>query len=144
MGGNGDLLSGWGFEGEENGEALLRDAPPGEADRHPFDFEERTARFGEEIVRFSKRIPRDPTNNRLIGQLVGASTSVGANYCEANESASAKDFHFIITRCLKEAKETRHFLRMVAASEPDLAREARAFWREATELIRILSTMKGK
>ncbi len=144
MAANGDSLSDWGAERGGVGESVLRDSPPQNEDKHPFDFEERTARFGEEVVRFSKRIPRDPTNNRLIDQLVGASTSIGANYCEANESASAKDFRFIITRCLKEAKETRHFLRMIAASEPGLAQEARKFWREATELIRILSTMKGR
>ena len=138
------LCSDWGFETDASSPSVFREEPPNGADKHPFDFEERTTRFGEAIVRYSKRIPRDPTNNRLIDQLVGASTSVGANYSEANESASAKDFRFIITRCLKEAKETRHFLRMVAASEPDLAPEARAFWREATELIRILSTMKGR
>jgi len=56
--------------------------------KHPFDLEERTARFGEAIVRFSKKIPRDPANNRLIDQLVGAGTSIGGNYCEANEGVS--------------------------------------------------------
>lgn len=60
--------------------------------RHPFDLEERTAKFGEAIVRFSGKIPRDPTNNRLIDQLVGCGTSVGANDCEANEGVSKKDF----------------------------------------------------
>lgn len=144
VGGNRPLQSDWGFEDGADGEAVLREAPSSETDKHPFDFEERTARFGEAIVRYSKRIPQSPTNNRLIDQLVGAATSIGANYCEANESATTKDFRYIISRCLKEAKETRHFLRMVAASEPGLALEARAFWREATELIRILSTMKGK
>ena len=109
---NRPMLSNWGFEGNEGTNGALRDAPPTEADKHPFDFEERTTQFGEAIVRYSKRIPHSPTNNRLIDQLVGAATSVGANYCEANESASAKDFRFITTRCLKEAKETRHFLRM--------------------------------
>src|SRR5688572_4058195 len=49
----------------------------------PYDLEERTARFGEAIIRFAKKIPRGPGNNRLIDQLVGAATSVGANYCEA-------------------------------------------------------------
>jgi four helix bundle protein len=110
-----DSLSSWGYETGTNGEAVLRDAPITESEQHPFDFEERTARFGEAMVRFSKRIPHSPTNNRLIDQLVGAATSIGANYCEANESATAKDFRYIITRCLKEAKETRHFLRMVLA-----------------------------
>src|ERR1044071_7242176 len=62
---------------------LREDAPRRPNGRHPFDLEERTAVFGEKIVRFSKKIPRDPTNNWLINQLVGCGTSVGANYCEA-------------------------------------------------------------
>ena len=71
-------------------------------DRHPFDLEERTAAFGEKIVRFSKTIPRHPTNDRLIDQLVGCGTSVGGNYCEANEGVSRKDFRHPISRCVKE------------------------------------------
>lgn len=108
---------------------------------HPFDLEERSAVFGEQIVRFSKTIPRNPTNDRLINQLVGAGTSVGANYCEANDSLSKKDFRHSVSRCVKEAKETRFFLRMIAASEPELAVQARELWREATELLRILASM---
>src|SRR5437899_10654654 len=94
----------------------------GDGERHPFDLEERTARFGEAIVRFSKKIPRDPTNNRLIDQVVGCGTSVGGNYCEANEGVSKKDFRHPISRCVKEAKETTFFLRMVVACKLGLAR----------------------
>src|SRR5262249_32308690 len=72
--------------------ALNEGSVNGEKERHPFDLEERTARFGEAIVRFTKKIPRDPTNDRLTGQLAGCGTSVGANYCEANEGVSKKDF----------------------------------------------------
>jgi hypothetical protein len=79
----------------------------GEVAKHPFDLEERTAQFGENLVRFSKKVPRDPTNNRLIDQLVGCGTSIGANYCEANEGVSKKDFHKPIGPCVKEAKETK-------------------------------------
>jgi len=113
----------------------LNEALPGTGvAKHPFDLEERTATFGEAIVRFSKKIPRDPTNNRLIDQLVGCGTSIGANYCEANEGVSKKDFRNTIGRCVKEAKETKHFLRMIAASEPGLAAEGRELYREAKEL----------
>ena len=112
------------------------------AHRHPFDLEERTARFGEAIVRFCKKIPRSPANDRLIGQLAGAGTSVGANYCEANESVSKEDFRNTIARCAKEAKETKFFLRMVAASEPQLADEARMLYREAKELHLIFCAMR--
>jgi four helix bundle protein len=114
------------------------------APRHEFDLEERTAVFGEQIVRFSKRIPRNPTNDRLINQIVGAGTSIGANFCEANDCVSKKDFRHTVKRCIKESKETRFFLRMIVASEPGLADEARRLYREATELTRILATMYRK
>ncbi len=124
---------------------VLKDEPlNGQPERHPFDFEERSAVFGENIIRFTKKIPRGPGNDRLINQLVGAGTSVGANFCEANDCVSKKDFRYTAKRCIKEAKETRFFLRMTAASEPSLKEEARKFYREATELIRILATMCRK
>jgi four helix bundle protein len=112
--------------------------------KHPFDLEERTAQFGEAIVRFSKKIPRNPTNNRLIDQLVGCGTSVGGNYCEADERVSKKDFRHVIGRCTKEAKETKFFFRMVAASEPALADEARKLFCEARELHLIFASIFRK
>jgi four helix bundle protein len=111
------------------------------APRHPFDLEERTACFGEAIIRFAKRLPRSPANDRLVGQLVGCGTSIGANYCEANERVSKKDFRNTIGRCVKEAKETKYFLRLIAAAEPGLADSARALYREAKELHLIFATM---
>ena len=115
---------------------------PGE--RHVFDLEERTAVFGEEIVKFSRKIPRNPTNDRLTDQLVGCGTSIGANYCEANEGVSKKDFRHPVSRCVKEAKETKFFLRMVVASEPELAEQARTLYREANELMLIFASMYRK
>ena len=112
--------------------------------RHPFDLEERTARFGESIIAFCKKIPRGPNNDRLIDQLVGCGTSVGANYCEANEAVSRNDFRHTVSHCKKEAKEAGFFLRMVAASDPSLAEEARALYREAKELRLIFASMYRK
>lgn len=113
---------------------MLNDTPPDSGTpKHVFDLEERTAKFGEAIIRFCKKVPRAPENNRLIDQLVGCGTSVGANYCEANEGVSKKDFKNTIGRCVKEAKETKFFLRMIAASEPSLTDEARELYREAKE-----------
>jgi len=66
--------------------------------------------------------------------LVGAGTSVGANYCEADDSVSGKEFKQKIGTCRKESKETMFFLRMIANAEPTLADEARTLWREAKEL----------
>ena len=82
----------------------------------PEDLADRTARFGESIIRFAKKIPRNAVNNRLIDQLVGAGTSVGANYCEADDAVSGKEFKQKIGTSRKESKETMFFLRMVADS----------------------------
>ena len=112
--------------------------------RHPFDLEERTALFGEAVIGFVKKIPRHPANDRLINQLVGCGTSVGANYCEANEGVSKKDFRNVIGRCVKEAKETKFFLRMIASAEPKLAEEARTLYREARELHLIFAAIYRK
>jgi four helix bundle protein len=133
------------YSANSDGPLLLNEAPASTGvAKHPFDLEERTATFGEAIVRFSKKVPRDPTNNRLIDQLVGCGTSIGANYCEANEGVSKKDFRNIIGRCVKEAKETKHFLRMIAVSEPTLAVEARTLYREAKELHLIFASIFRK
>ena len=109
-----------------------------------FDLEERTARFGEAIIRFAKKIPQNPVNNRLIEQLVGAGTSVGANYCEADDGVSRKDFKNKIGTCRKEARETKFFLRMVATAEASLKTEARGLWQEAKELHLIFSKIWRK
>ena len=124
------------------GEALGRDPMilregQGSSQTPPTDLMERTARFGEAIIRFVKQIPRGfdfPENYRLIDQLVGAGTSIGANYCEADDAVSGKDFKHKIGTCRKESKETMFFLRMAAASEESLRNEARTLWREAKEL----------
>ena len=111
----------------------LRDGPRS-AESGSADLMERTARFGEAIVRFARQIPQNPVNNRLIEQLVGAGTSVGANYREADDSVSGKDFKNRIGTCRKESKEAMFFLRMIAVAEEPLKDEARVLWREAKEL----------
>jgi four helix bundle protein len=80
----------------------------------------------------------------LINQLVGAGTSVGANYCEADDAVSRKDFKNKIGICRKEARETKFFLRMVATAEPGLKTEARILWQEAKELHLIFSKIWRK
>ena len=119
-------------------------AEKGSAPLSDFDLEERTARFGESIICFCKKAPPNPINSRLVGQLVGCGTSVGANYCEASEKVSKKDFKNTISRCVKEAKETKFFLRMMAAAEPEMAKEARNLYREAKELHLIFAAIYRK
>jgi four helix bundle protein len=116
--------------------SLVREEPE---TKRVYDLEERTARFGEAVIDFAKTIPQDAVTNRLIGQLVGAATSVGANYVEADDAVSKKEFLKNIGTCRKEARETKHFLRMVVRAIPGLKPEARKLWREARELHLIFS-----
>lgn len=113
--------------------------------RRDFDLESRTARFGEAIIGFAKRIPRDAVNLPLISQWVRAGTSIGANYCEADDAGSNKEFRHKIGTCKTEARETKHWLRMVAASESNLKDPARKLWQEAKELHLIFAAiLRGK
>jgi four helix bundle protein len=102
-------------------------------EKRVYDLEERTARFGEAIIDFAKTIPQSAVTNRIIGQLIGAATSVGANYVEADDAVSKKEFLKNIGTCRKEARETKHFLRMTVRAVPELKPEARKLWIEAKE-----------
>ena len=106
----------------------------GDGQPREFDLEERTGRFGEAVIAFAKRIPLTEVAKPLVSQLVRAATSVGANYLEADDADSKKDFRFKIGLCRREARETKHWLRMVVAAVPELRDEARALWQEAKEL----------
>jgi four helix bundle protein len=99
-----------------------------------FDLEERTARFGEAVITLAKRIPVKPVTECLIRQFVDAGTSVGANYCEADDAGSKKEFRYRISICKRESRESKHWLRMIAGAVPDLKEDARTLWREAKEL----------
>ena len=99
-----------------------------------FDLEDRTAKFGEDIIEFAKKIPLNPINLPLITQLVKAGTSVGANYSEADCAESKRDFEHKIGICKKESKESKHWLRMILKAVPRLKDEAKILWKEASEL----------
>ena len=105
----------------------------------PYDLEERTAVFGGNAIDFAKKIPVNQITKRLIEQLVGAATSVGANYCEADDAVSKKDFRHKISICKKESRETKFFVRMVVRAVPELREEAKPIWQEAKELHLILA-----
>jgi four helix bundle protein len=112
--------------------------------RPAFDLEERTALFGETVVRFAKTIPKNPVTTPLISQVVRSGTSVGANYCEADDAVSKRDFKNKIGTCRKESRETKLWLRMIATAEPDLKTEARKLWQEAKELHLIFAAIWRK
>ena len=102
--------------------------------KQSFDLSERTSKFGEETIKFSKKISENSITKPVISQLVRAGTSVGANYCEADNAESRKDFIHKIGICKKESRETMHWLRMTVVASPTLRDEARTLWQEAKEL----------
>ena len=99
-----------------------------------YDLEERTAVFGEALIDFCLAVPANPVTAPIINQLIRAGTSVGANYCEADDAESKKDFRHKIALCRKEARETKYWLRMIAKAAPTQKATARTLWREAKEL----------
>lgn len=106
-----------------------------------YDLEERTAKFGEEIIELAKKLPKNIVTIPLVDQMIRSGTSVGSNYCEADCAETKKDFEHKIGICKKESRETKHWLRMLAKAEPGMAPEARRLWREANELNLIFVTI---
>ena len=109
-----------------------------------WDLEERTAVFGEKIILFCKKVPVNPITAPLITQLVKAGTSIGANYCEADDAESKKDFKHKIGIVKKESRESKHFIRMMVIAVPELKDEAKPLWQEAKELNLIFNSIYKK
>ncbi len=106
-----------------------------------YDLEERTARFGEDIIEFAMSLKKNGVNRILTNQAIRSGTSIGANYCEADGAESKKDFNHKIGICKKESKETMHWLRMIAKANTDRAKECRKLWQEAHEFALIFSAI---
>ena len=109
-----------------------------------YDLEERTAKFGECILKLCKKINKNELTRPIINQLVKCGTSVGANYCEADDAESKADFRHKIGIGKKESREAKHFLRMSVVAEPLIKEEARVLWIEARELNLIFNTIYKK
>ncbi len=111
----------------------------------PYDLEERTLKFAKDVRVFVKKLPKTIANIEDSRQLVKASGSVGANYIEANESISKKDFIFRIKICRKESKESRYWLRLLdTENDADLDLEREDLVRESTELMKIFGAILQK
>jgi len=104
-----------------------------------YDLEERTARFAEKVIDLLKKLPKNNINNPLIEQLTAAAGSIGANYCEATEAESKKDFQHKIGISKKETKESQYWLRLLARANFESNDEFRELWKEAHELLLIFS-----
>jgi four helix bundle protein len=109
-----------------------------------YDLEDRTGLFGEEVIRFARTISQDVVNRPLIQQLVKSGTSVGANYCEADCAETKKDFEHKMGICKKEAKETKHWFKMIIVACPELKPKAVELAKEINELLLIFSAIIRK
>ena len=98
-----------------------------------YDLEGRTAKFSGELIVFCRSIPKDVITTPLISRLVRSGTSIGANYCEADEASSKKDFINKICIAKKETKETKYWLSLIANAVPESKIKARELWKEAQE-----------
>jgi four helix bundle protein len=83
-------------------------------------------------------------NNELIGQLIDSSGSVGANYREANDALSKKDFRHRIKITRKEAKETHYWLELLIDANPEFKEKIDILLGEALELKKIFSSIADK
>ncbi len=111
-----------------------------------YDLEERTFQFAKNVRIWVKSLPKTIANVEDIKQLIRASGSVGANYIEANESLSKKDFVFRIKICKKEAKESGYWIRLILESNDNIVEEknGKLLLQESIELKKIFSSIEGK
>jgi len=110
-----------------------------------YDLEERTLNFAKRVREFVKKIPRTIANIEDGKQLIKSSGSIGANYIEANEALSKKDFSMRIKISRKEAKESRFWLRLIYTGNNKMLEQERAdLIQETTELIKIFSSILDK
>ena len=109
-----------------------------------YDLEERTLEFGKRIIRLAKALPKNTINYELIKQLIRAGTSIGANYREANETETKKDFKYRIRICRKEGKETVYWLNLIIEANLEFIEKIKPLLQETTELVKIFAAILEK
>jgi four helix bundle protein len=110
-----------------------------------YDLEDRTLVFAKTVRAFGKALPKSISNQEDARQVVRASGSVGANYIEANEALSKKDFLLRLKICRKEAKESGYWLRLMdIGTDAGLQKDRDRLIREATELMNIFGSIIRK
>ena len=109
-----------------------------------YDLEERTFCFARDMIEFTTTPSRTMSNVEIARQVIRSSGSVGANYIEANEALSKKDFAMRIKICRKEAKESKYWLRLVQIKEDSTEKRRQGLINEATELVKIFSSIVEK
>lgn len=109
-----------------------------------YDLEDRTLEFGKRIIRICKSLPKNTVNFKLVDQVIRSGTSMGANYREANETETKKDFQFRIRICRKEGKETVYWLNLIIEANPDFEKRITPLMQETIELVKIFASILEK
>ncbi len=109
-----------------------------------YDLEERTLRFAKEVIGLVNVLPKTMANLEIMKQVIRSSGSVGANYIEANEALSKKDFTLRVKICRKEAKESRYWLTLIEVREEETEKRRQSLINEATELMKIFGSIVEK
>ena len=109
-----------------------------------YDLEARTEKFAKDVRAFCKKIKITIINADDVKQLIRSSGSMGANYIEANEGFSKKDFIHRIKISRKESKETRYWLNVMDIEQSELSKERDQLFQEATELMKIFAAILRK
>lgn len=106
-----------------------------------YDLEDRTLKFAKNCIDICKKLQKDIINIELVRQLIRAGCSVGANYREANDTITKKDFIHKIGISRREAKESKYWLELLAHANPDYNKEIEPLIDEALQLARIFASM---
>lgn len=109
-----------------------------------YDLEDRTLEFGKRIIHLAKALPKSSVNYNLVSQISRSGTSLGANYREANETETKKDFLFRMRICRKEGKETIYWLNLIIEANPELSERIKPLLEETIELVKIFATIIQK
>jgi four helix bundle protein len=111
----------------------------------PYDLDERTFLFAKAVSIYCKSLSRTVANIEYSKQVIRSSGSTGANYIEANEAFSKKDFQMRVKICRKEAKESVYWLRLIIETNDEkFVRDGKLLMEEATELKKIFSSILQK
>lgn len=111
---------------------------------YQYPLEDRTLDYGKRIIKMCRALPKDVVNLNLIKQVMRSGTSIGANYREANETCTAKDFKFKVRISLKESKETIYWLNLIVDSNPEYAERIKPLLSETHELVKIFASILEK
>ena len=109
-----------------------------------YNLSERTLNFSKNIIQLCKKLPKNNINNPIVSQIVRSATSIGANYCEANDSLGKKDFIMRLRIARKEAKETSYWLEIILKLDRELKLEIEKSIKECIEIRNILSSIISK